>query len=367
MKQKKILYLMSVDWGWIAQRPHFLALELEKGYDLKLVFLKQYIKRWKSQKKLFSPPNSQHGVYIPLQERVELLQKISDFTMTKAIGNMDEYDAVVLGTPLMFRFIENFKGKIIYDCMDNYFALENDKKVKEKIRINEDKLIARADLIFASSVRLKEMLEKKDHSCQVELVRNGYNNVSIYPIKEGRKRDKYLFGYVGTVSSWMDFELLERCVESFGDVEMHLIGPAPGYNTQTKERIIFDGTVEHSQLYTMVQDYDCLIMPFVLNDIILAVDPVKLYEYICFGKCIISVYYDEVARFSDFVYFYHNRDEFILLVSQLKEQGFPPKYSESQQKEFLKNNSWEARGKTINESIECLWNETGSYKDVPAN
>ena len=98
------------------------------------------------------------------------------------------------------------------------------------------------------------------------------------------------------------------------------------------------------------------MMPFVLNDIILAVDPVKLYEYINFGKCIISVYYKEIERFSDFVYFYKDENEFVQLVDYLKTKGFPAKYTEKQQREFLENNSWEVRGKLINESIECLWN-----------
>lgn len=52
------------------------------------------------------------------------------------------------------------------------------------------------------------------------------------------------------------------------------------------------------------RNMDCLIMPFILNDIISDVDPVKLYEYISMGKNIISVKYREVKRFEKFVYFY---------------------------------------------------------------
>ena len=47
------------------------------------------------------------------------------------------------------------------------------------------------------------------------------------------------------------------------------------------------------------------MMPFILNELIESVDPVKLYEYINFEKNIICIKYDEILRFKDFVYFYN--------------------------------------------------------------
>ena len=43
MKTKgKILYFMPVDWNWIAQRPHFMALELQKEYDAVILAVGAY-------------------------------------------------------------------------------------------------------------------------------------------------------------------------------------------------------------------------------------------------------------------------------------------------------------------------------------
>ena len=58
-------------------------------------------------------------------------------------------------------------------------------------------------------------------------------------------------------------------------------------------------------------------MPFVVNDIILSVDPVKLYEYLNFNKNIISVHYPEIDRFSDFVNFYNSNKELISVIFKL--------------------------------------------------
>ena len=35
---KKIIYLMHVSWGWIKQRPHFIAEELAKKYNVEVFF-----------------------------------------------------------------------------------------------------------------------------------------------------------------------------------------------------------------------------------------------------------------------------------------------------------------------------------------
>ena len=42
MSKKKVLYLMHVPWGWIKQRPHFIAEGLNKDYEVRVVFNKNY-------------------------------------------------------------------------------------------------------------------------------------------------------------------------------------------------------------------------------------------------------------------------------------------------------------------------------------
>ena len=93
-------------------------------------------------------------------------------------------------------------------------------------------------------------------------------------------------------------------------IQYHFIGPVHQTRLPSHPRIIFEGIVEHKQLYEKTKDYDCLIMPFQINEIIRAVDPVKLYEYISLGKCVISVEYEEIKRFELFVYFYRTQEEY---------------------------------------------------------
>lgn len=352
-----MLYLMNVDWGWIVQRPHFLALELMKYYDIKVVYPKQYIKRWKSQKKVKLPENSAHGVFLPFQDRIEIFQKILWISMRRAIGDLKDYDIIIISNPLFYKYIKDFKGTIVYDCMDNYEALERNDKIKKEIIIYEKKILERAEVVLVSSLRLKQIVEDRIGKNKAKLVRNGHNDSVCYPIKETKKKEQYSIGYIGTISSWMNFNLLDKCLEIQSNIVFHLIGPASGYVNRSSKRILFEGMIEHEQLYEVIKSYDCLIMPFILNDIILAVDPVKLYEYISYGKCIISVFYPEVARFDNFVYFYETEEECYTLIKTLSETGFPPKYNEEQQVDFLQKNSWMVRAKEIQEVISEEKNE----------
>ena len=37
MKSKKILYVMHISWGWLKQRPHFLAESLNEENDVEVI------------------------------------------------------------------------------------------------------------------------------------------------------------------------------------------------------------------------------------------------------------------------------------------------------------------------------------------
>jgi len=184
------------------------------------------------------------------------------------------------------------------------------------------------------------------------IVRNGFNYQKLYDLQVAEKKTEYKLGYIGTVSSWFDFDTMVSVLDAHNDIMLHIIGPAGGYTKYESKSVHFEGVVEHDRLYEFVKEYDCLIMPFLVNQIVLAVDPVKLYEYIAFGKCVISVFYPEVERFGEYVYFYHTQEELQSLLYDLKQKGFPPKYNRAQQQKFMEENSWTKRAEMIREIID---------------
>lgn len=135
-------------------------------------------------------------------------------------------------------------------------------------------------------------------------------------------------------------------MEECADIQYELFGPLAGVQIPKHERIHYHGTIEHEKLLENIKDADCLIMPFLINEIIEAVDPVKLYEYINFNKNILTCRYEEIERFEPFVYFYTGYDEFIKQILNLKKSN-DVKYSNDDRETFLRENSWKCRVDTI--------------------
>jgi glycosyltransferase involved in cell wall biosynthesis len=148
---------------------------------------------------------------------------------------------------------------------------------------------------------------------------------------------------------------MSHCLDCFDDLRFKIIGPVDvDVRPWQRDRMEFVGPIKHSDLYGSVRDCDCLIMPFRLNELVLSVDPVKLYEYVNFGKPIVCTRYPEVERFAPFVSFYNGKDALAQTIGELRESGFARKYSDDDRTAFLMENCWDSRGRQIVTSLEKL-------------
>lgn len=348
---KKILYLMAIDWYWIKQRPQIIAEMISKDYDVtvayyKEIFVKQLLRKTNDQIEKSIPVAA-----IPYRDKNIIAYNIQKFIFYhKIIKDINEFDIVWLGHPLLYRYIpQSYQGKIVYDCMDNHEAFCEDRIIKRNILLAERKLADRADCIFASSYGLKEKLNVLTDAKKVVLVRNGFVLDKIhFPEKRSDKTlETYKIGYFGTIAQWFDFSLLLESLKRFSNIEYYIWGPTSGVDIPKHPRIKIQGVIEHAQLFDATREMDCFIMPFKVNDIIKAVDPVKLYEYISLGKTVISVYYDEIKRFSPYVYFYSSPKEYYKLLAELLSGQKENLYDRYSQQSFLSENTWTQRYEVI--------------------
>lgn len=354
---KKIVYVMNVEWNWIKQRPHFIAEGLSREYNVKIVYQYKYgrkgLQKRNKEKNLQLKP-----IYvIPKISGIDRLRWINDKLLNwfvKKTIHVENADYVFLTYPTQVDMIpKNFKGKIIYDCMDNHIAFFKDRKVMNYLEKKEKKLVNISDTVFVSSANLMEKLnDRYGKNESMRLIRNAYDGriLSEVDTKIYQAEDNYKIAYVGTISEWFDWNLICNTLSKETKIEFHLFGPIHKTEIPDDKGIIYHGTVEHSELYTHLKEMDCLMMPFVINDIIEAVDPVKIYEYINFSKNILVRYYDEVKRFEPFAFFYNDENEFIKCIRNLKENN-NLKYTEEQRVSFLKENDWKSRIEEMQEFI----------------
>lgn len=362
--KEKILYIMHVDWSWIKQRPQFVAEGLSKNFKLKVIFpkLKKDLayKRAKISNVTKNDIKFSSTYQLPLRGRMKLVGLLNEFlnhVLFRVNITIFRPDYIWITYPPYTKYVPaSDRYKIIYDCMDdaeNFFS--KDLAMRDLVSRQEIELLSKSDAVIVSSQSLYELVSKKlPTSKKLHLVRNAFGGDIInLPTAEVNDSKSFKIGYIGTISSWFDFEALEYCTKKINNLEFHLIGPSEVNIPNDVKGIHFQGPVNHSELFSKIQKFDCLIMPFKINDLILSVDPVKLYEYINFDKPIISISYPEIQRFSDYVHFYTDKNSLLKLIKGMVNNSteINKKYTSTDRIDFLTANDWNSRLVKIKEVL----------------
>lgn len=355
--KKKILYLMHVDWHWIKQRPHFLAEGLSAEFDV-------LVTHPHSNRRAHLIRNKTNLFRVPMWSLPFARFKAISFINT-CIKNLYFWGLILIYRPSVVWFtfptlvpqfgLRLLKNKVIvYDCMDDAQEFKSNEIERQYILHKEKDLLRYANIVLVSSNNLyNKVLGRGTAANKVALVRNAFGgvvNVKTTTISvSATSKDKFHILYIGTISDYLDFDVLLHCINSIEGVEFHFFGPVL-IAVPAHEKLKFYGAVEHSTLAERVQQFDCFVMPFILNELVQGVDPVKLYEYINFNKNIICPYYAEINRFSKFVSFYSNKDEFVAVIKNLLDNN-ELKFDSKQRRLFLESNCWAVRTAKVTKLI----------------
>ena len=353
----KILYLMHVDWNWIKQRPHFIAEKLmENGIEVEVYYQKSF------NKKLLT--NNVKGDLIikgiprlPMS-RFYVVKKMNAFIYGCFLAHRlskNMYDCVYLTHPVLFS--KKINVPIIYDCMDDVLEFSSDTKVKKELFDVEMQLVQKSSYVFFTSEHLKNVVLKRyelaDTSEKFFINNNAIElpNANVIESIKLSESDRIKFVYIGTVTEWFDFDLLETLDKL--KYEFHLFGPVYNIAINRQENFIFHGSVPREKIFSLMNAADILIMPFKVNNLIESVNPVKLYEYIFSCKPIISVMYGETEKFSKYVYLYENgnANSFEDCVKKIESNEMKSKACEKACKNFAENNTWNSRALEIKQQI----------------
>jgi hypothetical protein len=132
----------------------------------------------------------------------------------------------------------------------------------------------------------------------------------------------------------------------------YFVGPIdkgiPKY-IQRQQNIVFTGPKEYYKVPLFIREFDILLYPFKLNDLVLAVNPVKLYEYLALNKKVISVRYNETERFAEYVNLYSTKKEFIKLINEIKNSD-----DTRDLRKFVLTESWTERSKNFYNVMEKI-------------
>lgn len=363
---------MHVPWQWIKQRPHFLAEYLANNYIIDVYYRKP--NTVSKDKLLTSVDVSMKNITIkgfnqfPF-EKIPVFKYCRLDWLNTAVAyfqlpSFKEYDYIWVTCPALYQAIQlliSDKTSLIYDCMDDmaeFSEAKNNLYLRKNILENEKKLLIRSNHVLCSSLYLKKKIldraevTRNDVSVinnAIELPKQNFIDSLPQSILEKinfLKSLPFTFVYVGAISEWFNFELLKKTLQVYPQINFVLIGPCDAQKC-VHERIHYLGTVERKFIFSLMQCSYALVMPFKVNELIMSVNPVKLYEYIYAMKPVLSVQYGETEKFSEFVSLFKNDDDFVRLVGQVLVD--PQKYVRSAEdiNNFITENTWYSRYKQI--------------------
>jgi glycosyltransferase involved in cell wall biosynthesis len=347
----RVLYLMQVDWRWIKQRPHILAEGLNTQHNVLVAYRMNLDRgRWPEH-----PSPIRRVPLLPLLDRGGWWFRESDAWLQRLrlAGLIRDFqpDLIWVCFPSLYAYLPGTARNlpIVYDCMDDPSGFYPNPGDRAYINHLEHELIERAKVVLYSSTRLLERVQAQHPNAPLHLVRNGLKDTwfgTSKPARQPKVTDAFEVAYIGTIAEWFDWQALEVALARIPKLVIHLVGPGP--QRLKHERIVYHGSVAHDQLPTLAARFRAFIMPFKLNELILGVDPVKLYEYLFFGGEVIAVRYPEIERFAPLTHLYHDTNEFVMLLEQLCNGRLELRNAEPERtRAFLRDNTWNQRVQTV--------------------
>lgn len=348
----KILYISSVNWNWIKQRPHFICEGLAKyGYSVDYFSMTPFGKQKIKKVDLNLQNLTVKDIYsIPLGSRCNLIRYLNKRIVDKVL-DLEDYDVIFFTHPLQTTFFERSmleKLPIIYDCMDNISAFYIGE-IKKRVLELEQELCKVSRRIIASSCTLKKRMVQRYNldENKVEVIRNAVDESFFSEDSYGESKRltlrKPCMMYVGTIEDWLDFDLLNKLLRENPTWTLYMVGP---YRRKMKDRIVYRerciwlGKKDHKEIPALIEAADLMVIPFKKTELIECVDPVKMYEFIAMGKNILSTYWDELDYFKDYKDLYFMSDVSGLNLDLKKEFC---QWSTYKAKEFQNNNVWNNR------------------------
>ncbi len=162
--------------------------------------------------------------------------------------------------------------------------------------------------------------------------------------------------YVGTLDTRFDLETVTHAVRSMPELHFLLIGPLTftalekGLQAlQEKDNFTWLGAKPYEDLPAYMQSSSAGIIPFHLNDLTEAVNPIKYYEYLAGGLPVVAPPMRELTAMEGPLYSYRNRDEFCTALGkalEAKEKGRLDSI------DFAKKNTWEKRFSEVSKIVE---------------
>lgn len=309
-----LIYLSPVPWASFSQRPHKFVEWFHKRTGRQVLWVEPYPTRFPRISDFRRTTSTKHQTGAALPQWLKVLTPkalpleplpgsgwVNRWLWSSLINELKadvgtSEPLVVVGKPSMLalRVLDVFNPQqSIYDAMDDFPAFYSGWSRLAMAR-RESSLVQRVEKVWVSSTALKRRWTSDD--INVCFVPNALDNVLLPPVDLARtKSSRKVFGYVGTIGAWFDWDWVQTLAKLRPDDVIRLIGPvfSPAPFELPSNVELLPPCAHDVALNAMCQ-FDVGLIPFKRSELTVSVDPIKYYEYRALGLPIISTDFGEM-------------------------------------------------------------------------
>ena len=251
--------------------------------------------------------------------------------------------------------------KLLYEYIDDLNpVLAGTDKLPKNVEDIHNYVISHPDdvMVVTSADNLyNDMIKKRKSKKNVILSSNGVDlkhfqkisNEKIPQMEDIKKKHKLIVGYYGALASWFDYKLVIDLAKENPHIAFVLIGIK--YDTTFDEsgidkidNIYYLGPVNYEKLPNYASYFDIAWIPFMINEITLATNPIKVFEYMALNKLIVTSPMPECKKYKS-VFIAEKKSDYNKIFKNYKELK-SKEYEELLLKE-AEQNSWENKERDI--------------------
>lgn len=281
---------------------------------------------------------------LPFQKKYLWIRKInfaiSSFILKIYIRPQIDDQFICYSPEDVYRTPKNTKP--VYEIVDEHKEYPWNLKYKNEIEEMELSLIKKCKWISTTSKHLYGI--KKRYTENIILTPNGVDyNLFSQPKGEISEKDlpeNYIL-YTGALMEWFDYDLVNSIADENKNWTIVLIGPKNSAYSLDKPNIIHLGTKKQTDLPKYISKAKVCIIPFLTNDLIKGVNPLKLYEYLAAGRPVVSTMLPDVAALAeqDCIHVAQDKESFIREIKYFMTKN--PDESIDRRREIAYGFSWD--------------------------
>lgn len=245
-------------------------------------------------------------------------------------------------------------------CYFNYDEMADfagNERVRDLLRVYDNRLSSRADLVFASSrgqAERRRLLNPNTH-----LIANGVDfdlfHRALAPetvvAPEIARLPGPIIGLAGWLGYQIDVELLLRVADAYPHCSLALVGPdclgndALAEQLRSRPNVFWLGAQDLSRLPAYLKAFDVALIPYRIGGHTLTVYPLKLHEYLAAGRAVVATALPELRPFADMVHVAETHEQFIQQIGVALHQHDPAQIAA--RVAVAQENTWDRRVETI--------------------